>query len=439
MCKQGLFFYVNLLYMALVDLKKIESSLEATSKDLINLSIKEQVGYLKHGTDKIINLPELEKKLTESKKSGRPLRVKFGIDPTTTDIHLGHAVPLLLLRKFQDLGHQVMLIFGDFTAGVGDPSHRVKERPVLTPEEIKENVKTYKKQSAKVLDVEKADVHLNSEWLKEISLSKFFGYLGLQTVAAGFEREDFRKRKSVTRAELLYATLQALDSIELKADIEIGGADQLLNFIEARELMKKVNLPPQSIMTTPLLLGLSGEKKMSKSLKNYIGLLEPADQIYAKIMSIPDSHMEQYFRLLTNLTVADWKAIAAALKKNEVHPMEVKKLLARRVTFLLCPSKRLVAKAEQAFENVFSDKKAPKKIPSLKLSPGQAKDLAAVVLAAKAAPSRSEAKRLVKGGAVNLVEGSKRSVLKELGAEHKKADLILQIGKHKFVKVIWQK
>ncbi len=423
--------------MAKFDLKSFEQKIGEVIGKAAKLSPKDQVTWLKKSSEKIILPAEIEKKLSISRKIGQPLRIKFGIDPTTKDIHLGHAVPLLLLRKFQDLGHQVFLVFGDFTATIGDPSHRVKARPILTAEQIKENVKTYKRQAGKILDIKKADIHFNSEWLDDISLRKFFGYLGLQTVSSGFEREDFRKRKSITRAELLYATLQALDSIELKIDIEIGGVDQLLNFIEARELMKKVDLPPQSIITTPLLWGLSGHEKMSKSLRNYIGLSEQVKDIYGKTMSIPDDHMPQYFKLLTDLSIKDWSELALAIKKEEVHPKEVKKLLARKITALLCPDSKLVERAEKSFERVFSDKKAPRQVPTIKLSRGQIKDLADLVVATKKITSRSEAKRLIKAGAVSLTTGEGEKVLSTLVASLKKNDFLLRIGKHVFVKIAW--
>jgi len=388
--------------------------------------------FLAERTDTAVRLAEV-KKLLSSKK---PAHIKYGVDPTAPDIHLGHVVQLLVLRELQKAGHKVTFIVGDFTATIGDPSGKNVERPALSSTEIKRNVRTYEKQAALVLDMHKVNVRFNSEWLDKVALRDFFSYLQLQTVASAMEREDFRKRESITRAEMLYATLQAIDSVELQNDIELGGRDQLLNFIEARELMRKIGIKGQSVLTTPLLPGTTGTgEKMSKSKKNYIAVSDSASDVFAKIMSVTDKDMFTYMRLLTYVSKADRALLEKAVTKRTINPRDVKQLIARLVTFLVHPNHQEVTRAEDAFAKVFGKGEVPDDIPRHKLTRKDIKDLAQLI-SEIGNFSRSEAKRLVKTKSVHVIaDGKSRAVtdLKQLKVDVTHA---LRIGKQKFVKII---
>lgn len=403
------------------------------------LSDADFLDWLLVRTETLITKPELLARLKESARTKKPLRIKYGIDPTRPEIHVGHAVPLMLLRRFQQRGHKVVLIFGDFTATIGDPSGRVAERPLLTRAEVKANVRQYEKYAGKFLDIKKAEVHYNSEWFDKIKLAGFFEYLRLQTVSAAVQREDFKKRESITRAELLYGSLQAIDSVQIEADIEVGGKDQLLNLLEGRELMSKLKLRPQIVLSTPLLPGLEGgQTKMSKTADNFIGVTETPENVYGKVMSIPDDSVSIFFRLLTDISSDELSALERDVKSGAIHPKAAKQLLARAIVFLLHPDGKKVQAAEAAFERVFSKKLLPEKIPVVKAVRAKVSDLAALILLAKLAPSRSEAKRLVAAGAVSLVSGDKKGVIRDLAAAQALREVVLQVGKRRFVKIVWQ-
>ena len=432
-------------------------SIEALEKKLLSSatrkeSLPEFLDWLDVRAETIITRAELASRLKESARTKKPLRIKYGIDPTRPDIHMGHAVPLLLLRRFQRLGHKVVLIFGDFTATIGDPSGRVAERPQLTRVQVRANVKQYEKYAGKFLDIRRAEVHYNSEWFDKIKLAEFFEYLRLQTVSAAVQREDFRTRESVTRAELLYASLQAIDSVQINADVEVGGRDQLLNLIEGRELMGKLargagvrKMRPQIVLTTRLLPGLEGgSTKMSKTADNYIGVSDTPENVYGKVMSIPDESMWIFYRLLTDISRDEFVALERAVKSGSIHPKAAKQLLARAIVYLLHPDLQKVRTAEASFERVFAKKLLPEKIQAVRVEKTIA-DLPGLLLAAKVAPSRSEAKRLVAGGAVHLVSitGTARAdagvgVVHDLALLKKSRDFVLQVGKRRFVKIFWK-
>lgn len=423
------------------DLAAIEvATLREPARDLKSLAASDQLSILQQRAEKLVSPAELGKRLTESKRSGKPLRIKFGIDPTAPELHLGHAVPLRLLSLFQRMGHKIVLIFGDFTATVGDPSGRNKERPVLTAAQVKANVRRYEKQAALFLDVGKAEVRFNREWHGHLKMDELFGYLRLQTVAQAMEREDFRARSSVTRAELLYGTLQAIDSVKVGADVEVGGQDQLLNLLEGRELMSRLDLTAQTVFTVPLLPGTGGTgAKMSKSKANFVAVESDATDIYGKVMAVADKDLPTYLRLLTDVDAKARNQLDHALKSRTLNPKAIKQLLARLVTHLMHPSDKEVDGAESAWEKTFSRHEGPTDAPTVTLNRKDVKDLADLVAATKLVASRSEAKRLVASGSISMQQ-SESGVWKKVSSldDVPKSGGLLQVGKRRFVQLAWR-
>lgn len=312
-----------------LNLSRIEDCL-LEHPDLSGLSSEEQFSMIAARAKSIVGQDRLKRELLNCREDNRPLRIKYGIDATGRELHLGHAVPLFVLRRLQKMGHHVVLLIGDFTASIGDPTGRVATRAVLNPDEIKKNASTYEEQAGKILDLSRTEVRFNSEWLETYKLRDLFKILSGLTVSSAFQRKDFRERESVTRAELLYSTLMAIDSVELKAELELGGDDQLLNFYDAERVMENEGCTPESAVTTDILLGTSGDgNKMSKSLSNFISLVEKPAEMYGKIMSIPDALMEQYFKLLTDISDEQWKDLSEAMINGGLNPKEAKMLLAR--------------------------------------------------------------------------------------------------------------
>ena len=373
---------------------------------------------LERGVEEIIEKESLIKKL----HSGKKLRVKFGIDPTKPDMHLGHTVPLLKLREFQKLGHQAVLIIGDFTAQIGDPSGQNAERKQLSESEVKFNMKNYLRQAGKIIDIQKTEIQYNSKWHKR-SLKEFLNVTKAVTISQIMKREDFEKRiqagGEVTVLEALYAILQGYDSVMVRADVEIGGADQKLNLLMGRRIQKYFQMPPQDIITLPLIEGTDGVRKMSKSYNNYIGILEKPSEMFGKIMSIPDSLIDKYFILLTDINPP---------KIN--NPYEKKLILAETIVKMYHLEKE-AQKAKEEFIKIFSKKETPENIPTLKLKD---KELTLVELLLEAdVQSKSEAKRLISQKAVkinNKVKFNPEEKIKLEGGE------ILKIGKRKFFKII---
>jgi len=373
---------------------------------------------LERGVEEIIEKESLIKKL----HSGKKLRVKFGIDPTKPDMHLGHTVPLLKLREFQKLGHQAVLIIGDFTAQIGDPSGQNAERKQLSESEVKFNMKNYLRQAGKIIDIQKTEIQYNSKWHKR-SLKEFLNVTKAVTISQIMKREDFEKRiqagGEVTVLEALYAILQGYDSVMVRADVEIGGADQKLNLLMGRRIQKYFQMPPQDIITLPLIEGTDGVRKMSKSYNNYIGVLEKPSEMFGKLMSIPDSLIDKYFILLTDINPP---------KIN--NPYEKKLILAETIVKMYHLEKE-AQKAKEEFIKIFSKKETPENIPTLKLKD---KELTLVELLLEAnVQSKSEAKRLISQKAVkinNKVKFNPEEKIKLEGGE------ILKIGKRKFFKII---
>ncbi len=345
----------------------------------------------------------IEKKhLKEALRGGKKLRVKLGIDPTSPDLHLGHAVVLKKLKAFQDLGHQIVLIIGDFTAQIGDPSGKVKTRPPLTEAEVNENMKNYLSQAAKIIDIKKTEIRYNGEWLKKMSIPELMKLLSLLSAQQILERGDFSKRiaahESVRLHELLYPLMQAYDSVAIKADIECGGSDQIFNLLTGRTLMERLGLSPQDVLTVPLLVGLDGEKKMSKSIGNYIGLNESADQMFGKTMSVPDALMHSYFLLCTDLQESEIKKL-----EKEMGPRDLKAQLGYEIVKLYHGEKAAAA-AREEFNKVFSKKEMPEDLPfhEVSLEMLSSGTVATLVRDSGVAKSNSEARRLVEQGALEI-------------------------------------
>lgn len=335
--------------------------------------VAKQLKIITADAEEVLPLDGLKRKLTKS----TPLNVKFGVDPTAPDLHLGHAVPLNKLRKFQDLGHKVTLIIGDFTARIGDPSGRKATRPQLKAEEIKKNAKTYTDQAFKILNRAKTEVVFNSNWLEKLNFADVLQLAGKFTVARLLERDDFSKRYQenlpIGLHEFLYPVMQAYDSVEIKADIELGGTDQKFNMLAGRELQEKYGQEPQVVITMPLLEGIDGVQKMSKSLGNHIGLTEPPAEIFGKVMSIPDSLMIKYFRLATRIPTKDIEFIEKGLKKGEFDPAQTKRKLARAIIKIYYSDKEASA-AQEHFDRVFKEQKVPSKIPLVNIKKSEIKN-----------------------------------------------------------------
>ncbi|MCI5821192.1 MAG: tyrosine--tRNA ligase [Elusimicrobia bacterium] len=385
------------------------------------MNLDEQINFLTRGCVDVVSKADLAKKL----ESGKTLKVKLGCDPTSPDLHLGHSVALSLMRRFQDLGHKGILVIGDFTASVGDPSGRDSTRPVLPREQILANAKTYTEQAFKVLDPAKTEVRFNGEWLNPfISGKELLQTLQKVTVAQVLERDDFKKRMAagnpISLLEVLYSLFQGQDSVALNADVELGGTDQIFNLLVGRQLQKNHGQEPQVAITVPLLVGLDGVKKMSKSYGNYVGLTDAPNDMFGKLMSIPDELMPMYYELLTSENMDDIKAM---------HPMAAKKKLAGLLVTRFHGETAAKAALEN-FEKVFSKKELPTDMPEFKPEAGAL--LSAVIFAAGAAPSKNKARGLIDQGAVRL-KGEKVTQDGPLSFEN--GD-VLQIGKRHFFKLV---
>lgn len=385
---------------------------------------------LTRGVVEVIEKDHLEKALEGDHSTGlraRKLRVKFGIDPTAPDLHLGHTVPLRKLRQFQDAGHQAVMIIGDFTARIGDPSGKDKTRPQLTEKDIKKNLKSYLDQAKKVLDIKKLEIHYNGDWFRKNS-ELLLQLMSRMSIERLLERDDFQKRikagQDVTMLETLYPILQGYDSVAIKADLEIGGSDQKFNLLMGRRIQRKYDMPEQDILTLPLLEGTDGVHKMSKSLGNYIGLTEKPETMFGKIMSIPDNLTVKYAELLTDLPLPGMESL---VKNN---PRSAKMKLAKEIIKMYHGEKAALA-AEKEFVRVVSNKEMPSDVQSQKLNV-KSLSLVDLLVETKMAPSKSEARRLIEQGGVKINEEKQNDPMKtiELGKE-----ILLQVGKRKFLKV----
>ena len=400
--------------------------------------VDEQLAYLRKGAAEIIREEDLRAKLESSFKTGKPLRVKLGVDPTAPDLHLGHTVVLRKLKHFQDLGHTAIFLIGDFTAMVGDPTGQSETRPPLTREQVDANAKTYLEQVYKILHKENTEVRYNSEWLGKLSGHDMIRLCARYRLARMLEREDFRSRLAgnlpISIHELLYPLLQAYDSVALQADVELGATEQKFNLLVGRDIQREYGQPSQVALTMPILVGLDGQRKMSKSLGNYVGITEPPSTMFGKLMSVSDAMMWPYFDLVTDHTPEEIATLAAQVKSGAVHPMDVKMSLAREIIAGFHGAEA-GEKAATEFQRVFRDREAPDEAPVRKIPRGPAKRLAALLVELQLAPSRSEADRLVKQGGVEL-DGERISDVKKDVDLAQPREFLLRAGKKKFLRVI---
>ena len=402
-----------------------------------SITPEEQLHIIQSGTDTIVPQDLLLEKL----KRGTALNIKLGVDPTAPDIHLGHAVPLRKLRQFQDLGHHVTLIIGDGTALIGDPSGRNSTRPQLTREQIAVNAQTYVDQAFKILDPEKTTLRYNSEWILDLKMEDLLKLISNFTVARILERDDFHKRYTgglpIALHEFLYPVMQAYDSVVIKADVEIGGSDQLFNLLAGRELMEKMGMEPQVALTLPLLEGTDGVRKMSKSYGNYIGLTDEPNDMFGKVMNIPDELMVKYYRLASTESVAKIDEIEAGLAADELHPNKVKRALARNIVAAYYDEAAAEA-AEADFDLKFKAHGFPADAPvfDADLTPGEDGMVyfAKVIVDAGAAQSVSAARRLIDEGAVRVNGEALAAKSYNLAHESLKGAEVL-VGKKKFLKL----
>lgn len=398
------------------------------------LSPEKQLETIKRGALEIIVEEEFLKKLEKSCAENRPLIIKAGFDPTAPDIHLGHTVLLEKMRQFQELGHQVVFLIGDFTGMIGDPTGRSETRKPLTKEDVVRNAETYKKQVFKILDPEKTKVTFNSEWLGKMSVPDFLKLGAMQTVARLLEREDFKKRyenqQDITILEFYYPLFQAYDSVYLKADVELGGTDQKFNILMGRTLQRKMGVPEQSVVLMPLLEGLDGVNKMSKSLGNYIGIDETPQEMYGKIMSVSDELMLRYYELLSHISLEELHALKNGLQNGTVHPKKAKQELASEIVERYWGRKEAL-KAQEEFDQVFRNKGLPEEIPLGHIAP-ENNWLPQIMKDTGLAKSTSEAIRLIRQGGVKVNDNA----VTDADARVEKGEFILKVGKRRFCKII---
>jgi tyrosyl-tRNA synthetase len=402
--------------------------------------VAEQLEYLKKGVAEIIREDEFVSKLRRSQDTGKPLRAKLGVDPTAPDIHLGHMVVIEKLRQFQILGHKAVFLVGDFTAMVGDPTGQSETRPPLSREQVNANAKTYLDQVFKILDPKKTEIRYNSEWLDKLTSYEIVRLCSKYRVARMLEREDFHKRLSeqqpISMHELLYPLLVAYDSVMLEADVELGATEQKFNLLMGRDIQREYGQESQVCMTMPILVGLDGQRKMSKSLGNYVGITEPPGEMFGKLMSVPDDLMWSYWQLLTVLTDNDITDLRRKVAAGQAHPMSVKTALAKRI---VCDfhGNEAAERAANEFQRVFRDRQAPEEAPIIKLPRGPAKKLTALLVDLKLIASKSEAERLIKQGGVEIDGARADDPRKDIDLS-KPADFLLRAGKKKFVRIVVQ-
>ena len=401
-------------------------------------SVDEQLAYLKKGATEIIPGDGLRAKLEKSAKTGKPLRVKLGVDPTAPDIHLGHTVVIRKLKHFQEMGHTAIFLIGDFTATVGDPTGQSETRPPLSREQVDANAKTYLDQVYKLLDREKTEVRYNSEWLGKLSSYDIVTLCARYRLARILEREDFRSRlarnQPIAVHELLYPLFQAYDSVVLRADVELGATEQKFNLLMGRDIQREYGQESQVALTMPILVGLDGQRKMSKSLGNYVGITEAPGEMFGKMMSMPDALLWPYYELVTDRRPGEIAALKKQVESGAAHPMDVKMQLAQEVIAGFY-SVAAAKKAADEFQRVFRDRQAPEEAPERKLPRGPAKKLSALLVELEMAPSKSEAERLIKQGGVELDGARVDDVRKEVDLA-KPGAFLLRAGKKKFLRLV---
>lgn len=401
--------------------------------------VDRQLEVIKRGVAEIIPEEDLKNKIRRSLESGKPLKVKLGLDPSAPDIHIGHTVVLNKLRQFQDLGHTVQLLIGDFTGRIGDPSGKSETRRQLTETEVKENAQTYADQMFKVLDREKTEIHFNSKWLRSLDFADVVDLASKTTVARMLERDDFAKRyhngQAISVHEFFYPLMQGYDSVALETDIEMGGTDQTFNLLMGRQLQGQYGQEEQVVLTMPLLEGLDGVKKMSKSLGNYIGIDEDPKEIYGKAMSIPDELMLKYFELVTDFSLEEKKELAAGLEEGSIHPRDAKMKLARRLVEMY-HSPEAAEEAEAGFRKVFQQRALPDDMPETTIAASDLTEgrmwIIRLLSELKLVSSNGEARRMVKQGAVKINEEKVSDIDAQILLEQ---GMVVQVGKRKFMKI----
>ena len=401
----------------------------------IKNEVERQFNILKRGCEEIINEAELKQRLEKSLKENKPLKIKLGIDPTGTDLHIGHAVPLRKLKQFQELGHTVQFLIGTFTARIGDPTGKSETRKMLTPEDIQKNIATYLEQVFLILDSEKTEILYNADWLEKLSLQDFLGLLSQFTVAQMISREDFAKRlaenKPVSLVEFMYPILQGYDSVAMKCDIELGATEQKFNILKGRDLQKNFGMDPQICMLLPILEGLDGVEKMSKSLNNYISITDTPNDMFGKIMSISDDLMFRYYEIITDIPLEEIAQLKADMENGTLHPMEIKKRLGSEVVAIY-HNKEEGLKAREWFENVFSKKNLDVELPEVELEYTETGVIDILVKHLNLLSSTSEARRLIQQGGLKINDEPVKDINHMVTP---KAGMIIRAGKKKIVKV----
>ncbi len=404
------------------------------------LSLEEELALIRRGTEEIFPEEELLDKLKKARRTGRPLKVKLGVDPTGTDLHLGHVIPVLKLKQFQDLGHEVILIIGDYTAMVGDPSGRNKTRPQLTHEEVLQNCRTYQEQVFGILDPKKTKVVYNGDWFSKMTFHDVIRLMSQMTLARMMEREDFSHRFQnqipLSLHEMIYPLMQGYDSVAIEADVELGGIDQKFNILVGRDLQKTMGLEPQVGICNPILIGLDGKEKMSKSLGNYIGIQDPPSEMYGKTMSLPDELMMMYFELATTVPMDELEEMEKELDNGELHPRDAKRRLAREIVARF-HNEGAAKEAEAEFDRVFKENLVPDDIPEVKLASQDLEDgriwIVRLLVQAGLASSNGEGRRLIQQGGVRL-DGE---IIENIDLDWEpRSGAVLQVGKRRFARVV---
>jgi tyrosyl-tRNA synthetase len=397
--------------------------------------IKEQIDLIKRGVSEIIPEEELIKKLERSIKEGKPLIIKLGCDPSRPDLHIGHSVVLRKLAQFQSLGHQAILIIGDFTGMIGDPSGRNVTRPALSLEESRMNGESYLEQASKILNKEKTKIVYNSEWLSKMSFEDVIKLSSKYTVARMLERDDFTKRfksgEPISMHEILYPLAQAMDSVAISCDVELGGTDQKFNLLVGRDIQREFGMEPQVILTMPLIVGTDGIEKMSKSYNNYIGISDTPKEIFGKTLSIPDSIIANYYELATDISNEELVSIKHHLKDPKINPRNIKRNLAKKLVSMYYDSKA-ANEAEEEFDRIFIKKEIPDEVPKFIWEKGNQSGILDLLITTNLAPSKGEARRLVIQGGVSI-DGVK---IDDINAIIEiKDNLIIKVGKRKFIRI----
>lgn len=399
--------------------------------------VEQQFEYLKKGCVEIIQEQELKARIERSLKENKPLKVKAGFDPTAPDIHLGHTVLLRKMKHFQDLGHDVIFLIGDFTGLIGDPSGKSVTRPPMTHEQIQKNAETYKNQVFKILDPEKTIIDFNSRWLEKLTSFDIIKLTAKYTVARILERDDFSIRLKnglpISVHEILYPLMQAYDSVALKADVELGGTDQKFNLLVGREIQRGFNQEPQIVITVPLLEGLDGVEKMSKSLNNYIGVTDPPNEMFGKTMSISDPLMFRYYELLTDIPLSKIEQWKKDIKENKINPRDLKSNLAKLIVRDFWGEEK-AKEANREFKRIFKLKETPAELEEIKVSK-PIFPLIDLLVDKNIFPSRGEAKRMIRQGGVYLGGGRVEDIGLKIDVS-KQREIILKVGKRKFYKII---